>query len=162
MPEGFGRRYNATLYRRIPGDTPVTRAAIDAIVETVITACPDTQAIYRYGSWGTDYQRADSDLDVAVLLPHETAVDIDIRQWAALNGELAVAAHTEYVDLINLRTADTTLQAEILRTGEVVYSRDDDRRLDFEALVLSMHQKLNEARAPLYQDIMERGRVLAP
>ena len=49
----------------------------DGIVDAILAAYPDTLAIYRFGSWGTPYQRADSDLDVAVLLPHNTAVNVD-------------------------------------------------------------------------------------
>ena len=50
----------------------------DAIVEAITAACPYTQAIYRFGSWGTPHQRTDSDLDIAVLLPHDIAVNVDI------------------------------------------------------------------------------------
>ena len=134
----------------------------DAIIKTVLAAYPNTQTIYRFGSWGTPFQRADSDLDIAVLLPHESAVDVDGMNWVTLNGELAYAVRIDFVDLINLRMATTSVQAEILRTGEIVYSSDDDARVDFEATVLSMYQDLNIERMPLYQDIMATGRVLQP
>ena len=85
----------------------------EAIVDTILAVCPDTQAVYRYGSWGTPHQRADSDLDVAVLLPHDLAMDVDPWQWATLNGEIAHVTRVDRVDLVNLRDVDTTLQAEI-------------------------------------------------
>ena len=30
----------------------------------VLATHPDTQAIYLYGTWGTEYQRPDSDVDI--------------------------------------------------------------------------------------------------
>ena len=135
---------------------------IDAVVETVLNAYPDALAIYRFGSWGTPYQRADSDLDIAVLLPYETAVNVDSIDWVTLNGELAYVSRTDRVDFVNLRTASPDMQAEILHTGDVLFCQDDDIRIEFEALTLTMHQALNTRRAALYQDLMARARALQP
>lgn len=125
----------------------------DGIVDAILAAYPDTLAIYSFGSWGTPYQRTDSDLDVAVLLPHDIAVNVDFMDWVTLNGELSYVSHTDYVDLVNLQTATTGIQAEIISTGKVLFFQDDDARVEFEALVLSMHQDLNIQREPLYQDM---------
>lgn len=134
----------------------------DDIIKTVLITYPETLAVYRFGSWGTPYQRADSDLDVAVLLPHAIAKDLDFMDWATLNGKIACLSETDRVDLVNLRTADTDVQAEIIRTGDVVFCRDHDIRLAFEALILSMHQDLNRYRRGLYEDIRASSRVLQP
>ena len=134
---------------------------VDATVDSVLSAFPVTEAVYRFGSWGTAWQRSESDLDLAVLLPHELANRVDQLDWLRLNGEIAQVSRTDRVDLINLRTATTDLQAEVLRTGEVLFCRDDDTRLEFETLILNMHQELNYRRAGLYEDIMKRGRVIS-
>lgn len=126
----------------------------DGIVDAILAAYPDTLAIYLFGSWGTPYQRTDSDLDVAVLLPHDIAVNVDFMDWVTLNGELSYVSRTDRVDLVNLRTASTDMQAEILRTGNVVFCRDHDASVEFETLILTMHQDLNTRRAALYQDMM--------
>ena len=101
----------------------------------------------------------DSDLDVAVLLPHGEAVRVDRWQWHLLAVKLASAAGTEHADLVNLRRADTTLQAEILRTGRLVYCQDVGVRLGFETLVLSMYQRLNDERAAIRAAIIESART---
>ena len=134
----------------------------DSIVDAILAAYPDTLAIYLFGSWGTPYQRTDSDLDIALLLPHDIAVDVDLMNWATLNGELSYVSRTDYVDLVNLQTAATGIQAEIISTGKVVFCRDDDARVEFEAHVLSMHQDLNIQREPLYQDMMAGSRATQP
>jgi predicted nucleotidyltransferase len=41
----------------------------DAIVRCVLSHYPATQAIYLFGSYGTENEWPDSDIDVAVLLP---------------------------------------------------------------------------------------------
>lgn len=124
------------------------------IVDVILAAYPDTEAVYRFGSWGTKYQRADSDLDIAVLLPHETVVHRDPEQRLALVCELADEADTDRVDLVNLRTANTILQFEILRSGGPVYVGDEEARLDYEVLVLSKYQDLNVWRKPMIDDLL--------
>ncbi len=39
------------------------------IVQTVLRQYPDTQAIYLFGSYGTEDEWPDSDVDIALLLP---------------------------------------------------------------------------------------------
>ena len=45
----------------------------DEIVQTVLRQYPDTQAIYLFGSYGTEDEWPDSDVDIALLLPPEQA-----------------------------------------------------------------------------------------
>ncbi len=135
--------------------------ADDRINRLILDAHPDAQAVYRYGTWGTDAQRPDSDIDVAVLLPHKAAIRADRWQWHLLAVEIAGAVRAEHADLVNLRRADTSLQAEILRTGRLTYSGDDNVRLGFESLVLSMYHKLNEERAGIRAAIVGSGRAPA-
>ena len=134
----------------------------DSITRYILESHPTTQAIYRFGTWGTAAQRPDSDLDVAVLLPHAEAMRVDRWQWHLLAVRLAGAAGAEHADLVNLRRADTTLRAEILRTGRLTYSSDDGVRLQFETLVLSMYQRLNDERAGIRAAIVESARALVP
>ena len=42
----------------------------DKIMGVVLKHYPDVQAVYLFGSYGTDDQWPDSDVDIAVLLPH--------------------------------------------------------------------------------------------
>ena len=131
------------------------------IANTVLAAHPDTQAIYLYGTWGTEYQRRDSDIDIAVLLPHEQAKEVDSRDWRLLATEVALTAKVEHADLINLRCVNTTFQAEILRTGRLIQCADEKVRLRFEVQILSMYQKLNRERAEIRSEIIKSGRVYA-
>ena len=133
----------------------------DRINRLVLDAHPDAQAVYRFGTFGTASERPESDVDVAVLLPHGAAMRVDRWQWHLLAVEIAGAVRAEHADLVNLRRADTSFQAEILRTARLIYSRDDGERLGFESLVLSMYQKLNAERAGIRAAIVGSGRAPA-
>ena len=97
-----------------------------------------------------------------MLLPHDMAVAVDIMDWATLNGKLSSVSHTDYVDLVNLRTAGTSIQAEIISSGDVVFCRDDGARVEFEGIVLTMYQDLNIQRELLHQDMMLPGWATQP
>ena len=141
-------------HRSAPADDPINRIVIDAH--------PDAQAIYRYGTWGTAAERPDSDVDVAVLLPHGAAKRVDRWQWHLLSVAVAGRRARSTRTWSTSRRADTSLQAEILRTGRLTYSGDDDARLGFESLVLSMYQELNAERAGIRAAIVGSGRTPAP
>ena len=142
-------------------NNPTSKDYIAGVIHAIVTAHPNTQAIYLYGTWGTEYQRASSDLDIAVLLPRAAAQAVDFWAWCQLSAEVASAAKVERADLINLRCVDTSFQAEILRTGRLIQCADDETRLVFETLILSMYQRLNAERAGIREEIIKSGRVLA-
>ena len=98
----------------------------DGIVDAILAAYPDTLAIYRFGSWGTPYQRADSDLDVAVLLPHNTAVNVDFMDWVRLNKKgnpmRNILVHRyEEIDLTKIKDVVENHLDEILESGQALF-----------------------------------------
>ncbi len=128
------------------------------ITTPVISTHPATQAIYLYGTWGTEHQRRDSDLDIAVLLPPATAHTVDHSAWLRLSAKVAQAAKVEYADLINLRTAPVILCKEIIAANRRIYCADEYAADEFEMLTLSYYQKLNEARRKIVESGLSTGR----
>jgi len=137
---------------------PTTADHIADIINLIQTTYPNTQAIYLYGTWGTEYQRRDSDLDIAVLLPHATARTIDFWAWCRLSAEIASAAKVERTDLINLRTASVILRKEIIAAERRIYCADEYAADEFEMLTLSFYQKLNEERREIVESGLRTGR----
>jgi uncharacterized protein len=43
------------------------------IIDAILSHYPATQGIYLFGSYATGEERPDSDMDIALLLPHEQA-----------------------------------------------------------------------------------------
>lgn len=132
--------------------------AAQSIVDTILKFYPNAEAIYLFGSYGTEFERPDSDLDIALLLPW----DAELKQnslaltpcWSALTKLLS-----RKIDLINLRGTNTVFQNEIINTGRVIYEADEDLRLAFEMLVLSMYQKLSEERKEILESFYETKRA---
>ena len=98
----------------------------DSIVDAILSAYPDTLAIHLYGSWGTPYRRADSDLDVAVLLPHNTAVNVDFMDWVRLNKKgnpmRNILVHRyEEIDLTKVKDMVENHLDEILESGQALF-----------------------------------------
>lgn len=131
------------------------------ILALVHCHCPDVQAVYRFGSAGTAHERSDSDLDIALLLPPDSAR----RAGSLALGDLHLAleaALSRDVDLINLRLAPSVLQAQIVVTGTRIFCTDTLLADEFELLALALYQKLNQERAEIIAEGLDSGSFLAP
>lgn len=129
-----------------------------AIAETITRYYPDIQAIYLFGSYGRGFERTDSDIDLAVLLPHRTATENRSLGLLSLASALKELAGRE-VDLINLRTVNTVFQNEIINTGRIIDAADDEQRKIFEMQVLSAYQKLTEERREILESFFRTKRA---
>jgi len=131
----------------------------ETIVKTVLSYYSDVEAIYLFGSYLTPDQQQASDADLALLFPHEKARLLKNLAMGECRDALEnVLKRT--VDLINLRTANTVFQNEIIQHGRIIYQQNERVVDEFEMLVLSFYQKLNEERAGILEDILGTGRIL--
>lgn len=123
------------------------------IITAVRSILPGVQAITLFGSRAEGTETADSDLDLAVLLPG--SVD-PVRLWEA--GEAIARRLGVDVDLVDLRAASTVMQFQVVTSGRRLFAEggEADR---YEMFVLGEMTALNEARAPLIADIQREGRV---
>jgi len=131
----------------------------DTIVKTVLSFYPDVEAIYLFGSYLTPDQQQESDVDIAVLFPHEKAALLKNLAMSDCRAALEKVLKRT-VDLINLRTVNTVFQNEIIQQGRILYQRNERVVDEFEMQVMSSYQKLNEERAGILADILETGRIL--
>jgi uncharacterized protein len=129
------------------------------IVRTVLTHYSDVQAIYLFGSHGTGNEWPESDIDVALLLPPEAAKIADDMPSSRCRLALENALHKE-VDLLNARQVSTVFQKEIIG-GSLLYCADRRAVDEFEMLVISYYQKLNEERREILASFDSTGRAYA-
>ena len=132
----------------------------DMIIRTILAAYPDAQAIYLFGSYGTEDEWPDSDADIAVLLPPLQAKQVGSLVMSPLCADLASLLKRD-VDLINLRLVDTVFQKEIVFADRRIYCGDEYAADEFEMLTLSYYQRLNEERAEIINDALATGRFIA-
>lgn len=110
--------------------------------------------IIVFGSYTKGSFREDSDLDIAFLSHQE----FSSHEIFLIAQGLASLIHRD-VDLVNLRGASTVFKAQIVATGEVIYSQDEQRLYDFQIRSLKEYALLNEERANVLQTIKERGAI---
>ncbi|MEW6351787.1 MAG: nucleotidyltransferase domain-containing protein [Thermodesulfobacteriota bacterium] len=127
------------------------------IVQTVRAHYPSVQAIYLFGTHGTEDEWPDSDVDVALLLPHEEAHKERSLILSRCRFELQDALRKD-VDLLNVREVSTVFQKEII-DGTLIYCADRYAVDEFEMLVLSYYQKLNEERREIVDAFLRTGRA---
>lgn len=130
----------------------------EQFIQTILTHYPQTQAIYLFGSYAADQQRADSDIDIALLLPPKTAKEAGNLALSQLHLSLVEQSGRD-VDLINLRLVSSVFQKEIITEGQRIFCADVFAADEFEMLTLSFYQKLNEERREIMEAFARTGRA---
>lgn len=131
---------------------------MDEIVPPVLAAFPAVQAIYLFGSYGTADQWPTSDADIALLLPYAEAKSAGSLTMSDLRFALEARLKCD-VDLINLRLVSTVLQKEVIAAERRIYCADGYAAAEFEMLVLSLYQKLNEERRGILEEFSRTKRA---
>ncbi len=80
---------------------------------------PEISLAILFGSYGTEQQRADSDLDFAVLFNTQVDIYAEMRLLSDLTGLLGI----ENIDLVNLNKASIVVQHEAL-AGKIIYEKN--------------------------------------
>jgi len=133
----------------------------NTIADTVKSYYSDVLAIYLFGSYGTQYERIDSDVDLAVLLPHTSAGKA--RNMAVSECRMVLEQYLgKEVDLVNLRLAPVVLQKEIVMQAVRIATADEFVVEMFETGVLSGYQKFSAERADIMAQGLKTGRFYQP
>lgn len=131
----------------------------EKIIQTILAHYPQAQAIYLFGSYGTSDEWPDSDVDIALLLPPEQAKAEKSLLLSQCRFDLEDVLQKE-VDLLNARQVSTVFQKEIIG-GDCIYNADPYAVAEFEMLVISYYQKLNEERRDILAEFQRTGRAYA-
>jgi len=124
------------------------------LAEKIRSEIQDVLAIYLFGSAVAGELRPDSDIDLAILC----ATFLPATRLWSLAQSLAVIAGRD-VDLIDLRSVSTVMQAQVISTGERLFCASEPVCGEFEDRVYSDYARLNEERRHILDDINERGRI---
>ena len=126
----------------------------DQIIHPLRGAIPALQAIYRFGSAGTEHFTEKSDVDIAVL--SDTPLDPMLR-WK-LTQRLAQVLNRD-VDLVDLANATTVVRFQVVSTGERIFAADTSAAEWWELKVYQLYLTLNDDRRPILEAIQQSGRV---
>lgn len=122
----------------------------DVIVKAILARFPDVWAIYRFGSAGTPDEHEESDVDIAVLFAPGK------QDLLVLSGELSCLLRKR-VDLVDLRSAPTVLQKEVVMSGRRVYASHALETDLFEVRVMGNYQKLCQERREIVEEGLRTG-----
>ncbi len=142
----------------LDSDLSVVFTTSEAVIQEVLANYPQTQAIYLFGSWGTENEWPDSDVDIALLLPPVEAKKVGTLLMSPLRFSLESLLNRP-VDLINLRQVSTVFQKEIVCSERRIYCMDDYAADEFEMLTLSYYQQLNEERKEILDEFWQSGKA---
>lgn len=131
--------------------------ATAAIIPIVLAHYPAAQAIYLFGSYGAGNAWPDSDVDIALLFTPEQAKAAQNLLISPCRFDLEAALSKE-VDLLNARQVSTVFQKELIG-GVRIYCADPYAADEFEMLVISYYQKLNEERHEILDAFYKTGRA---
>ena len=128
------------------------------IITNLLKYFPEIEALYIFGSFATDDIWPNSDVDIAILLPEETAEKAGSLMMSPLRFELE-SLYKREVDLINLRLVSTVFQKEIIAADKRIYCADEYAADEFEMLTISYYQKLNEERKEILEEFFKTKRA---
>lgn len=134
-------------------NTMNTNPLLSKAVSQLRAALPELLGIWVFGSEAAGTTGPESDLDLAILLPQHTSPE---GLWELAQG-LASQAGRE-VDLVDLGQASTVLQYQVVAHGRLLWAADAQAAI-YESFILSEKTALDEARAPLLNDIRTTGSV---
>jgi predicted nucleotidyltransferase len=121
---------------------------INDIRSLVLEHCQSIKLIYLFGSHANNQSNPQSDIDIAIL--GASKFDPVARwQWQS---ELAIALKND-VDLVDLLSASTVIQNQVIHHGMCIYDAANYAAL-FEMQVMSMYQHLNDERADILKQHM--------
>lgn len=84
-------------------------------------------AVWIVGSYGTIYQREDSDIDFAILF----SSNISIMEEMQVATDISLILNFENVDTIDLLKAPMTLKFKTIKEGRNIYEADKIKVCDF-------------------------------
>ena len=121
---------------------------INNICSLLLEQCEKIKLIYLFGSHAHGLANSQSDIDIAIL--EQTKFD-PVARWQ-LQSELANALKKD-VDLVDLLSASTVMQNQVIHHGICIYDAANYAAL-FEMQVMSMYQHLNDERAGILKQHM--------
>lgn len=123
---------------------------LELLVEELKRQLPALYGIYLFGTFDTEYERSDSDIDLAVLGIRECSV-VDLWDLAQ---KLSGLCHRD-VDLINLDKASTVFCFQILSEARRLYAADSTRCDFFEVQAISRFYYFDFARKEILEDFLK-------
>lgn len=109
------------------------------------------EAIYLFGSSGTEYETAFSDIDIAILY----GTYITLEEELSVECDICKIFSRDNIDVVSLNKVPVNLQFEIISTGDLIYCKDNLKLVDFIESVINFYQDYSYTLESIYNDMIE-------
>ncbi len=116
---------------------------------------PGLVGIWLFGSAVNGPMREESDVDMAFLADGA----LPLMEQLKLQGALSNLFDGREVDLLDLNALPTVMRMQVIAKGVRLYCADRSRCEAFEDFVFDDYAQLNEDRAPVLEEVFERGSI---
>ena len=123
----------------------------------LLAALPEVDLAYLFGSRVSERVRAESDIDVAILVTESAAVDAR-AELARLLAHLGRVVPSERLDVVLLNRAPSLLRHRIVSRGRLLFAREPRLRVRFVARAVQDYQDMQIRRAFSYRERVGRIR----
>lgn len=113
----------------------------------------EINTVFIIGSYGTEFQREDSDIDFAILYN----CNIDIFTEMEIEAKISEIIRFDNIDLVNLSKAPITLQKKAINEGRQIYVRDFNKLCDYMEYVYKRYRDEIYFINNFYKDYFYRG-----
>lgn len=117
-------------------------------IDEVFRLFSSVQSVFLFGSYGTQYQTPDSDIDFALY----SRPKLSLSEEADLLSKLSQLLNTDRVDLLSLNSAPLDLQFRAIATGVVIYESDYIATCDYVERVINLYQDYAITLEKFYKD----------
>ncbi|WP_213975641.1 type VII toxin-antitoxin system MntA family adenylyltransferase antitoxin [Tepidanaerobacter acetatoxydans] len=108
-------------------------------------------ALYIFGSYGTEYQRATSDVDFAILFEASPTLFKELE----IESDICQIFERDDIDVVNLNKAPIDIRHQVLYTGDLLFCRDEILLADFKEKVLNIYGDYGIVLKKFYDDFQE-------
>lgn len=108
-------------------------------------------AVWIIGSYGTEYQREDSDIDIALLFDKE----ISLMEEMQISADISTILKYDSIDTIDLKKAPVMLQFKTIKEGRSLFEADVNKVSDYIEEVLNKYRDERYYYAVFIKDYKE-------
>ena len=130
-------------------------SAIKDGVAKAVSKRREIQAAYIFGSVVSGRTRADSDVDVAILLNPKSSYLKMLDYRLRIASEIATAIGCRNLDLVILNDAHPVLAHQVLSKGKLVFERSRSARVEFQVRAVNLYLDTEPMRV-LYRRYLKK------
>lgn len=109
-------------------------------VEKYLANQNNIDVAYLFGSQSNGRAGILSDVDIALLFDKKLSVEERFAQKLKVMGDLGIILMTNFIDVVDLNSADTALQFSAIENRDLLFVKNNLSRSIFESLTMTKYQ----------------------